>query len=39
MYGLGGENMYTSKSVLLARWFPENQLALAFGTFAVTKSE
>lgn len=31
VYGLGGENMYTSKSLLITRWFPDNQLALAFG--------
>lgn len=31
IFGLGGENMYTSKAVIIAEWFPENQIAFAFG--------
>lgn len=31
LFGIGGDNIVICKSVLLACWFPDNQLALAFG--------
>jgi len=31
VFGIGGESLYTAKSVLISSWFPDNQIALAFG--------
>jgi len=31
LFGVGGESLYTAKSVLITNWFPDNQIALAFG--------
>ena len=31
IFGFGGENIYTSKAIIIAEWFPDDQIALAFG--------
>ena len=31
IFGMGGESLYTAKSVLVSTWFPDGQIALAFG--------
>mmetsp|Transcript_24292 Transcript_24292/g.37442 ORF Transcript_24292/g.37442 Transcript_24292/m.37442 type:complete len:654 (+) Transcript_24292:84-2045(+) len=31
IFGFGGENIYTSKAIIISEWFPDHQIAFAFG--------